>query len=350
MSGDSSEEKTEKPSAKKLRDARKRGEVAKSAELAASASMLAGLVTVITLIDSMSKRLADLFLAVERSFERLEKEVLLNVVQEALYLVGWLSLPPLGVAAAVGLIALWLQTGTVLSLDPVIPKLERINPASGLKNLVSMKTLVQFLMMASKSLVIGVAVVIIGLRLMPDAIRVIHADIGAALEVVQYGLMQLMLWCGSLFLLLGFADLGFQRWQYLRDQRMSKTELKRETKEQQGDGTQKAERKRVAQEPPQEELLKYLRFASLVVRHDDGRLIVFINRPEASPLPIYLLRATGAFALTVKAAAERNRTPQVRDDALLEALYHQVVTASPMRASMAPDVMAHIAKQEAAAR
>ena len=350
MSGDSSEEKTEKPSAKKLRDARKRGEVAKSTELAYSASMLAGLITVITLIESMSKRLSDLFLAVERSFERLEKDVLLNLTQEALYLAGWLSLPPLGVAAAVGLIALWLQTGTVLSLDPVIPKLERINPASGLKNLFSMKTLVQFLMMASKALVIGVAVVIIGLRLMPDAIRVIHADIGAALEVVQYGLMQLLLWCGSLFLLLGFADLGFQRWQYLRDQRMSKTELKRERKEQQGDGSQKAERRRVAQEPSQEDLLKYMRFASLLLRHGDGRLIVFINRPQASPLPIYLLRATDGFALTVRAAAERNRVPQVQDDALLEALYPQVDTANPMTPSMAPAVMAHIARQEAAAR
>lgn len=350
MSGDSSEEKTEKPSDKKLRDARKRGEVPKSTELAASASMLAGLVTVIALSEYTAQRLAALFLAVERSFERLENDVLLNLVQEALYLVGWLSLPPLGVAAGVGLLALWLQTGTVLSADPVIPKLERINPASGLKNLVSMKTLAQFLMMALKALVIGAAVVIIGLRLMPDAIRVIHADIGAALEVVQYGLMQLLLWCGSLFVMLGFADLGFQRWQFLRDQRMSKTELKRENKEQQGDAHQKGERRRVAQEPSRKELLQYMGAASLVLHHGDGRLVVFIYRPAVSPTPIYLLRATGEFALIVRAAAERNRVPQVQDDALLEAVYPQVETGSPMTPWMAPAVMAHIAKQKAAAR
>ena len=344
MSGESSEEKTEKPSAKKLRDARKRGEVAKSTELASSASMLAGLLTVIAMSDSMSKRLSELYLAVERSFERLEKDVLLNLVQEALYLVGWLSLPPLAVAAAVDLLALWLQTGTVLSLDPLLPKLQRINPASGLKNLFSAKTLVQFLIMALKTLVIGVAVVIIGLRLMPDAIRVIHADIGAALEVVQYGLMQLLLWCGSFFVMLGFADLGFQRWQYLRDQRMTKTELKRERKEQHGDNAQKAERRRVAQEPSQENLLKYLSHASLVLRHGDGRLIVFIYRAKVHPLPIYLLRATGAFALTVSDAVERHRVRQVRDDALLEELYHQVQYSTPMLPSMAPAVMAYIAK------
>jgi flagellar biosynthesis protein FlhB len=350
MSGDSSEEKTEKPSAKKLRDARERGEVAKSTELASSASMLAGLVTVIALSESTAQRLAALFLAVERSFARLENDVMLNLAQEALFLMGWLSLPPLAVAAGVGLLALWLQTGTLLSLDPLIPKLERINPASGLKNLVSMKTLVQFLMMSLKALVIGAAVVIVGLRLMPDAIRVIHADIGAALEVVQYGLMQLLLWCGSLFVMLGFADLGFQRWQYQRDQRMSKTELKRENKEQQGDGHQKAERRRVSQEPSREDLLQYMRAASLLLRHGDGRIVVFVYRPAASPTPIYLLRATGAFALTVRASAERNRVPQVQDDALLEALYSQVETASPMMPSMAPPVMAYIARQGAAAR
>ena len=344
MSGDSSEEKTEKPSAKKLKDARKRGEVAKSTELAASASMLAGLVTVIALSESTAKQLSELFLAVERSFERLENDVLLNLVQEALYLVGWLSLPPLGVAAVVGLVALWLQTGTVLSADPVIPKLERINPVSGLKNLMSMKTLAQFLMMVLKTLVVGAAVVIVGLRLIPDAIRVIHADIGAALEVVQYGLTQLLLWCGSLFVIMGFADLGFQRWQFLRDQRMSKTELKREHKEQQGDGTQKAERRRVAQEPSREDLLRYMRAASLVLLHRNGRLIVFIYRPDAGNLPIYLLRATDEFALKVRAAAERHRVPQVQDDALLEALYPRVETANPMAPAMAPQVLAHIAK------
>lgn len=344
MSGDSSEEKTEKPSAKKLRDARKRGEVAKSTELASSASMLAGLLTVIAMSDSISKRLSEFFLAVERSFERLEKDVLINLVQEALYLVGWLSSPPLAVASAVFLLTLWLQIGTVLSLDPLIPKLQRINPASGLKNLFSTKTVMQFLIMALKALVIGVAVVIIGLRLLPDAIRVIHADIGAALEVVQYGLMQLLLWCGSFFVMLGFADLGFQRWQYLRDQRMSKTELKREIKEQQGGNAQKAERQRVAQEPLQEEMLKYLGYASLLLRHGDGRLVVFTYRAKIHPLPIYLLRATGAFALTVRDAVERHRVTQVQDDALLEEVYPQVVNFTPMLPSMAPAVMAYIAK------
>jgi flagellar biosynthesis protein FlhB len=161
MSGDSSEEKTEKPSAKKLNDAHKKGQVAKSTELSTGLSLLATLLVVMSLVPWFALKIAALFLAVERSFSSLDAYAVKSLIFESLILVGSASLIPLAVAAIVFTVSMWLQTGTVFSLDTVTPKLERLNPMEGLKKLVSMKSLVQFALMLLKSGIIGTAVALV---------------------------------------------------------------------------------------------------------------------------------------------------------------------------------------------
>jgi flagellar biosynthesis protein FlhB len=336
---DSGEEKTEEPSDKKLRDARDKGQVAKSKDLSESLEMMVTLVLVMSMVPWFGIKVSNLFLAVERLMQAPELFKLEALLVETMYLVLVASVPIVAVASVVGLFATWLQIGTILSLDPVMPKLERMNPASGLKNLFSMKSLVQFAQMLLKTGIVGVAVYLVCQRLLPDAIRVIHADIGAALEVVRVSLVQLLLWCGALFLVMGCADYGFQRWNFIKEQRMSMTEVKREHKEQEGDGHMKSERKRVGQEPDREEALKYM---NMVVRHSDGRLVVLIYKPAAHERPLYLLRAKGDFADVALAHAKKENVPSVYDDGLMEALYQGVQIAAPIQSKHTPQVMDHL--------
>ena len=347
MSADSSEEKTEEASSKKLSDARDKGQVAKSTELAGGISLLAGLLVVMSMTPWFVRQVADFFLAVESALPVLDTAMAKALVYEGLKLAGLASLAPVVVAAVVFTLALWLQTGTLFSLDPVQPKLERLDPVQGLKKLASMKSLVQFMLLLLKSAIIGAAVTLVCLRVMPDAIRVIHADIGAALEVTRTALIHLLSWCGALFVMLGGADFGFQRWQFMKEMRMSKTELKREHKEQQGDGHLKAERKRAGREPGREEQLKYMSMASLLLRHSDGRLVVLICREDLHELPLYLLRAPADQTADVLAAASQHRVKQVLDDALLNALYPGVQMGSPIRRALAADVALHLAQAKA---
>jgi flagellar biosynthesis protein FlhB len=330
MANDSSEEKTEQPSAKKLREARKKGQVPKSTDLSGALSILAGLLTLIALVPWIGSRLAILFLAVERTIVSVELNAALGVMVEGLKLIGLVSLVPTAVTAVVFTVSLWLQTGAVFSLDPSMPKLQNLNPVSGLKKLFSAKTLVQFVQMVLKTAIIGAAVVLVLLQILPDAIRVIHADVGAALEVVKTALMHVFIWCGSFFVLLGVVDLLFQRWQFMRDQRMSKTEVKRELKEDEGDQHIKAERKRGSQEPGFDEQLKYMRVASIVYMHSDGRLVVLAYRPRVHEMPLYVLRAKGEAAAQTLKAAQQHKVPTRIDDAVVEGLYPITQTGVPI--------------------
>jgi type III secretion protein U len=349
---DAGGEKTEQPTAKKLLDARKKGQVPKSTDLSGSLALLAGFMALLALLPWAGQRTAQLFLAIERSIPRADTAVMKALVFEALQLAGLISLGPLAATAIVFTLSMWLQTGAVVSLDPVKPKLEHLDPVKGLKKMFAMKNLVQLLQMLIKTVVIAVAVYLVCTRLMPDAIRVILADTPAALAVAHSGVMRLLLWCGGLFVVLGVADFAFQRWQFTRENRMSVYEVKREHRESEGDAHLKAERKRAAQEPLLEDALKYLPMASLMVRHTDGRLVVLIHRPDLHERPLYLLRARAQSAELVTARAAERELPVHVDEVLLEQLYPGAqlgVPIQPEYSDQVLQVLVDIKKREAAA-
>lgn len=319
MSGDSSGEKTEQPSPQRLIEARKKGQVGKSNELAASLSFLAGILCVMSMIGFSTRKIADLFLAVERSFESLSTVTLAALTLEALSLFAQLAFVPTFFAAAVYTGALWLQVGPVFSVDPIMPKMENLNPASGLKKLFSMKSTVTFSLMVLKSAIVAGAIWIVCRKILPDAVRVIYADTGAALVVVKTGLTHMLLWCGGAFVALGIADLGYHRWQFIKDNRMTMQEVRREHKQDEGDPHLKAERKRTAREDGPLEQLRYMHLASLVVKNSEGKLVVYVYRPQMFKTPLFLLRSAGGqTSVTVLAEAKKHGVPVVLDERLIK--------------------------------
>jgi flagellar biosynthesis protein FlhB len=184
---ESAAEKTEEATPRKLEKSRKQGQIAKSEDLAGALSVLVGMLATMALVPWFAREFAGLFLAVERSFERLDHATMKALWLEGLQLAVLVSLAPLLIATAVHKFSLWLQTGTVLSWDPVMPKMERINPAAGFKRIFSMRTVVTLVQMLLKTAIVGAAVVLVCLRILPDAIRVILADANAALAVAGSG-------------------------------------------------------------------------------------------------------------------------------------------------------------------
>lgn len=321
MSQSSSESKREAPTPKRLRDARKRGQVAKSAELSGALSLLCGLLCVISLTPWAAQRIARFCLLMERSLETVEIGAVQVVIVQAILLIAQLSLIPLGVTAVVYLMSLWLQTGTVFSLELVKPRLERLNPVAGARRLFSIRALVQFIFMLVRGLIIGAAATLVCMHVLGDAVRVIYADAGAALTVANTALMNLLMWCGGLFVLLGLLDLAYQRWQHVRDLRMSHSEVKREQRDDQGNGELKSQRKHFAQEALPREQLSYLQAASLVVAGTDGRAVALIYRPKQFPMPLYLVRGSEDFAREILSICQRRQVPIAVDDTLVAALY-----------------------------
>ena len=319
MAGETSEEKTEKATPRRLRDARKKGEVSSSQDLTGSLSLVVGIAATLALMPWFATQIADLFIAVLQAIARPRADLMLALVLESFMLMLKLSLPVLLAVVLVAKIVEWLQVGPVFSVDPVIPKFENLNPVSGLKRIFSARSVAVFSQMLAKALIVGAAAFIVGWRVLPDAIRVIHADFGAALDIARTAVTQLLLWCGGIFVALGVADLAFQRWDFLKRQRMSMSEVKRERREDYGHQEVRSERNRLRHEPGPEEILKYVERSSLAVRHGDGRVVVIYH--QAGAVPMYITRAAGDFAERVLDTCRERRIRQVQDDGLLDEMY-----------------------------
>jgi flagellar biosynthesis protein FlhB len=342
MTQDSGESRNEAPTPKRLREARRRGQVAKSTELSAALSLLCTLLCVIGVAPWAAHRIAGFMLAVHRSFEALTVPQVQTMVMQAMLLAAQLSLIPLGVAALVYSVSLWLQTGAVFSLEPVIPMLERLDPVAGLRRLFSARSLMQFALMAVKCSIIATAAFLACAHMLGDAVRVIYADAGAALTVANGGLMNVLLWCGGLFVLLGLSDLAYQRWQFMRELRMSSSEVRREHREDQGDGKIKSKRKGFAHEPVPREQLAFIHMASLVVSDGESRVVVLVYRPKQFPLPLYMVRGSAEFGAEILAMAAQHKVLTVTDLPLVSALFPAAHTGTPMASRHLDAVLSHI--------
>jgi flagellar biosynthesis protein FlhB len=346
MADESSGSKTEKATPRRLQDSRRKGQVSKSEELASSLSFLAGIACVMVMLGFSSRELAHYFLAVERSFESLSTSTMHALVLESLFLLAKLSVLPLVAAALVHTAVLWMQVGPVFSFDPVQPKMERLNPAQGLKRLFSMRSVVTCGLMTIKSAVVAGAITIVCLKVLPDAIRVIHADLGAALEVADTALQHLLLWCGGAFVALGFADLAYQRWQFLKDQRMTIQEVRRELRDDEGDPLVKAARMGLSREGTATDHLGFMHIASLVIRDRDNKLMVYVYRPKQFTNPLFLLRSPGgALSQQVLALANTGGVKVVLDDGLVKTHFPVGSIGYQLAAHHAAPLLRHLGAQ-----
>jgi type III secretion protein U len=148
-------EKTESPTPKKLRDARKKGQVAKSQDVSTVILTIASFVTLGIQFPFIVEQVKELILLpaqyYNRPFEMAAMELMIAIGWKILFL----SLPMLLVVMVVGLAANFLQVGFMLSFESVKPELKKLNPIDKLKQIFSMKSVIELLKSSIKVGVIG---------------------------------------------------------------------------------------------------------------------------------------------------------------------------------------------------
>jgi type III secretion protein U len=320
-----SDEKTEQPSDKKLEDARRDGKVVKSTDLTAAAVLLAtgGLMLLAgpALGDGLRALLASALDPV--AVGRPDADLLLYARRIGLQ--GMLLLAPfllVGVlAAVVGTLA---QTGINLSFKPVEPKFDAVNPGAGLTRIFSMRSMVDLGKMTVKAVLIFLVMWKTLTLLAPLLVGAAYQPALDAAQLAWRVLARFLLVGGVLFLLLGAADYGIQHWLFIRDQRMSKDEVKREHKESDGDPHLKGHRKMLAKEialgppPPDRDRL---RRAQAVIVNPTHYAVALCYEPGGLGLPQVVAKGLDEQALEIRRMAQELAIPIVGNPPLARALY-----------------------------
>jgi type III secretion protein U len=317
-----SDEKTEAPTDKKLRDARRDGEVPKSTDLAAGALLVASSLAFSQAGGGMGDHLRAMMrmgLDVKRASaaDFAPFASILVVAKEA----ALLLLPVLGVGLLTPACALLLQTGVNISFKPIELKMSAINPGAGLKRIFSVRSVVDLIKMTLKASLLIVVLCKAVTGLVPLIASVGYQPLMDVVQVSWTMICRFLAISGSAYIVLGAADYGIQRWLFIRDHRMSKDEIKREGKESEGNPELKGKRKQIAREDAQSSPEKRIEGAQAVVVNPTHFAVALRYAPEEHGLPRIIAKGVDGDALAIRRAAEKTGIPLIEDQPLARALY-----------------------------
>ncbi|MDY7228618.1 EscU/YscU/HrcU family type III secretion system export apparatus switch protein [Hyalangium rubrum] len=309
-------EKTEKPTAKRLREARHKGQIPRSRLLSSSAVTLGGLLGFTAFAPEGFERLKDwtarLFLGAEAT----------GAWEEGLCLMALLSGPALGGALVAALTVSVAMVGFELNTEHLTPKLERINPAAGFKRLFSVRSLVE----TAKALVVAAVVAAMVWNEVeeagPDALRAVWLEGTAGLSHLVGRLAPLATRIGCVLLVLGVGDYALARVRHTKDLMMTREEVKREYKESEGDPHHKAQRKALHRQFAQGGPARGVQKATAVVVNPTHIAIALRYDTQECDAPYLVAKGREADALMLRQEAQRRAIPVVRDVPLARSLIH----------------------------
>jgi type III secretion protein U len=318
---ESAGEKSELPTPKKERDARKQGQVARSQEVVTTISLFGVLLVTMAFGGEIWGRLVALLDTIARLAASGEPEAMSTGLAAAYNEMVVILLPILGVTLLLGIAANYIQVGSLFSLQAIQPKLEKISINKGIKRIFSMKQLVEMLKSIVKIVFLSFLLYFVIKNSIGPYLTAIYCDMNCLATVTTAVIWQ-MLWYSALaFVIVAGLDFMYQRHSHTKSLMMSKDEVKREYKESEGDPIVKGQRKQFAMELVMGDMKKQVPKASAVIVNPTHLAVAIRYREGQTPLPIVVAKGREKQANMIRAEAEAAGVPIFRNVPLARQMY-----------------------------
>ena len=321
---ESSGEKTEDATPKKLRDARQKGQVASSKDLPPALIMLVAAAYFWAVGSWLMEEMIELFVVIPYlqtiPFGQAISATTTLVLK---IVVGAIILPFVGLMAITAMVSNIVQFGIVFSFDPILPKLSKISPASGFKRIFSVKQLVNTVFSLFKTIVISIAlgiVVWIGMKSLIGELK--QCNVSCQTAIVADLFLTLMMFVIPLMITMAILDFLFQKIQFAKEQRMTKEEIKREMKDMFGDPHVRGARDSIRREMNAQDIKARIKTARLLVI-DIGRAVALHYEQDVTPLPLIVAIGKDGMARKMIEIAQIERVPVVTDAKLVAGLIEE---------------------------
>ena len=319
---ESSGEKTEMPTPKKLRDARQKGQVCTSKDIVSTAILIVLFALLgwmgVALMDDASELVA--FVG-----QRLGGDPSAST-QEAMGITAMVickhSFIFVVVAAVIGITANMAQIGVLFTFEPIIPKLEKLNPVEGAKKIFSMKNLFEFLKNVVKVCFLGYLLYKIIWASVPELLTMCYGTTDDIFPCLKLMLKRLAIYTAFGYIVIAIVDRIFQGRNFTKQMMMTKDEVKREYKEMEGSAEVKQ-----AQRQFRDEILngpepaKAAKQSNVVVTNPTRLAVGIRFKAEESPLPRICAMGSGRIAKIIRETALAEGIPIMEDKPLARALY-----------------------------
>ena len=329
--------KTEKASPKRIKDARKKGDIAKSSDLTSAISF--------TVFALMTTSLG--WYVFERSFAYLKgflasgltmgsqlgteelRNNLASIGVQSIIMLFTIAAPFLLIAFFVSLLAAGLQTRFLFSKEPIKMSLKKINPVSGFKNMFSKKAAFTLV----KTIFKLILVFLVTYNALTDSIDVI-VNLGKfGTEKIFSTLLELIKTVGTnlavLLMVLGIADYVYERYEFSQKMKMTKQEVKDEYKESEGDPQVKSQRKQLHRQMINGNM-RDVETAAVVITNPTHLAIAIRYEKGKDEVPIVVVKGADLIAEKIRERAREHDVPIVENKPIARNLYKNIQVGQPI--------------------
>lgn len=325
-------EKTEEPTQKKIDDSRKEGQVAKSKEVASTLTLIALFVMLKVWISTVGNQLLELF---PGYYDRMAEYVTLaggqistgtfsSLVSYALQRVAVIILPFLLVGFVVCFVSDLLQVKWKPTTKPLQPKFSKINPASGVKKLFSLQSLVELLKSILKIGIISIVIYNEFKEKWQTVLLVYHMPLMQAVVMAGDMLINIGLKIALIFIIVAAADYIFQRWKHHEDLKMTKQEVKDEFKNAEGDPQIKGKIRQRMMEASRRRMMQDLPKADVVITNPTHYAVAIRYDTDIADAPFVVAKGVDYLAQKIKEIARENHIEIMENKPLARSLYANV--------------------------
>ena len=322
-----SESRTEKASPKKREDERKKGNVYKSQDVVNAFSILAIFVlldkTMPNIYRYMSQVIYKYFAAIE-TVSDITTKFAISTLWDCFIALAVTAGPIILTALVVGVLASGVQTKFAFSKEALKPKLSKLSPLKGIKKIISLRSVVELLKSIVKAVIIGFVIYSSYKSISGDIVKLMSMDIFNSVVFVLQAVYKLVIRLSIAFIAIAVFDYLYQWWEYERNIKMTKQEVKEEYKQTEGDPVTRGRIKEAQRKISQQRMMQQVPEADVIVRNPTHFAIALKYDIEKNTAPIVVAKGQDFVALRIIEEAEKYSIPTMEDKPLARALYREV--------------------------
>jgi flagellar biosynthetic protein FlhB len=316
------DEKTEEPTPKKLSESRKKGQVAKSTDLN---SIIILVLMALLLSFAGEYGFKRLYVFLYGSLSNLGYPVTEGNLRSLLlhYAYSYFAATSIvfGVVMVSGIVANLFQSGFLFSMDPLKPNFKKLNPVEGFKNMFSKKTIFNLAKTLFKFLLVGYVAYLFAKKNIPIIFSVAGMEVKAVFPFTKNLIYSLVVKIAFVLGVLAVADYAYQKYDFKKNLRMTKHEIREEMKQMEGDPKIKSQIKQKQRQMAMSRMMADVPEATVILTNPTHLSIALRYEEQKEDVPIVVAKGADLVAFKIREIAQANDIPLVENKPLARTLF-----------------------------
>jgi flagellar biosynthetic protein FlhB len=324
--------KTEKASPKKRKDERKKGHVAVSKDVVMIATLLGTFVMLKALFPLMYRTMRDYMIKYVSLAPIADtmSDYTTSIFWDMVIAIAKAAIPIILVSTTLAVIGTGVQTGFLFTKSNMAPKFERLNPIKGIKNLLSLKSLVELIKNLIKIIILSVILYQIIKGDLRAVSRTIDMNVMDSSVYVLNSIMDMVMKVSIVFLAIAGFDYFYQWWDYERQIKMSKQEMKEEYKQTEGNPEIKGRIRNIQRERARSRMMQSVPTADVIIRNPTHFAVALRYDIEKDNAPVLLAKGQDELALRIVAIGEEHGIYVLENKPLARGIFASTKVGEPI--------------------